>query len=409
MIALVLLGAVGILAYAQGRPASRRVAQVCLALGLTEVGATAYTALQPAAPKAPPIPPRAHVAIPGDPGGLLLPAPLFAPTASPPGTARTMLVVGDSFAFGQGVAEHEPFAALLAAQHPDLRVVNLGVPGFDAFTTLELTRDLGLAFQPDLILWTFVLNDLGGGVPPAGTTDGGTDDLIVDRTSSAATTGVHALDLALRGWRAWRMDRAITTSYRASFDPNAPDDRVRLLRQQARALAQTAAAVGVPVHVALFPLLHELDAYPFADLHDTLRGWFEEDGLAVIDLRHAFAGQDATTLWVSPRDHHPNAEAHRLAAQAIAASLPAPGPDAAHDLCAVPRPPGHPGHTVCRAPQDAAAWLNWSYYQHGIGRTERPQFIARDLLARIGATRAWTLGDEPTQQDATSFVQALRP
>jgi hypothetical protein len=76
-------------------------------------------------------------------------------------------------------------------------------------------------------------------------------------------------------------------------------------------------AQGVRFGVAAFPLLHRLDDYPFRDVHTVLRTGCERAGVPFIDLLPAFEGQRAEGLWVHPSDHHPNAQAHALAAEAL--------------------------------------------------------------------------------------------
>jgi lysophospholipase L1-like esterase len=86
----------------------------------------------------------------------------------PAGTCR-VLVIGDSVAFGWGVAEDEAFPRvverlLAAAGWPGdgrrVEVVNAGVPGWGAPNELVFLRDEGLGLEPDLVLVTLVNNDL---------------------------------------------------------------------------------------------------------------------------------------------------------------------------------------------------------------------------------------------------------
>ena len=86
-----------------------------------------------------------------------------------------------------------------------------------------------------------------------------------------------------------------------------------------RAAAALCEARGTGFGVAMFPLLHRLDDYPFADVHGAVATACRGAGVAFVDLLPAFEGQDAETLWVHPSDHHPNARAHALAAEALRA------------------------------------------------------------------------------------------
>ena len=70
--------------------------------------------------------------------------------------------------------------------------------------------------------------------------------------------------------------------------------------------------------VASWPLLVDLDAYPFTAADETIARFCEGAGIPRLDLRAALQGQTAESLWVHPVDHHPNEIAHRLAAGALA-------------------------------------------------------------------------------------------
>jgi lysophospholipase L1-like esterase len=90
------------------------------------------------------------------------------PIAKPPDTYR-ILVLGDSIAFGFGVAEKDAFPRVverqlrdhtLRAGHPRVEVINAGVPGWNLVNSYLFLKERGLAFQPDLVLLTLVNNDV---------------------------------------------------------------------------------------------------------------------------------------------------------------------------------------------------------------------------------------------------------
>jgi len=78
-----------------------------------------------------------------------------------------ILVLGDSQAFGFGVADDETFSAQLehslATRHPALRVrvMNGGVPGYGTADQLAFLKSMGPKFDPDLIIVQFLsVNDI---------------------------------------------------------------------------------------------------------------------------------------------------------------------------------------------------------------------------------------------------------
>ncbi len=82
------------------------------------------------------------------------------PPVKAPGKLR-VLVLGDSFAYGIGVADGETFSARLEALDPRFEVLNSGVNGYGTAQELLLLRDQGLALRPDVVLLVFFWNDLG--------------------------------------------------------------------------------------------------------------------------------------------------------------------------------------------------------------------------------------------------------
>jgi lysophospholipase L1-like esterase len=74
--------------------------------------------------------------------------------------------IGDSYMFGQGVADDETYLARLSGPTVDLlsgrqvETVNLAVPGYNTVMEVETLRARAEALQPDLVLIEIVGNDL---------------------------------------------------------------------------------------------------------------------------------------------------------------------------------------------------------------------------------------------------------
>lgn len=65
---------------------------------------------------------------------------------------KRILVVGDSFPFGWGVLDQETFSAQLESRNPDAEVINTGVPGYGIDQMYLSYLNLGMKFQPDVVL-----------------------------------------------------------------------------------------------------------------------------------------------------------------------------------------------------------------------------------------------------------------
>lgn len=85
--------------------------------------------------------------------------------AKPEGKFR-ILVLGDSFSFGNGVTFEESYFSYLRQEikdgdRQDIGIINLGVPGYDIHNEVIYYLDEGFRYDPDVILLQFALNDWG--------------------------------------------------------------------------------------------------------------------------------------------------------------------------------------------------------------------------------------------------------
>ena len=83
-------------------------------------------------------------------------------------------------------------------------------------------------------------------------------------------------------------------------------------------LATIAAEDRTPVLVVIFPLLIQLDEYPYLEVHEQVARAARARGFDVLDLHPVLREWDAGELRLTPEDlWHPNAAAHGVVAAAI--------------------------------------------------------------------------------------------
>jgi hypothetical protein len=71
-----------------------------------------------------------------------------------------IVVLGDSYSFGNGVNDGEEYPAVLASLLADqANVVNLGVPGYGLSQEIRLLYEVGAAYDPAIVLLQFTDND----------------------------------------------------------------------------------------------------------------------------------------------------------------------------------------------------------------------------------------------------------
>jgi lysophospholipase L1-like esterase len=81
-------------------------------------------------------------------------------TAEGPFAGATVVTLGDSYTFGQGVNDGEEYPAVLARRlATSTRVVNLGVPGWGLTQEIRRYHDFGMRYRPGTVILQFSAND----------------------------------------------------------------------------------------------------------------------------------------------------------------------------------------------------------------------------------------------------------
>jgi lysophospholipase L1-like esterase len=247
--------------------------------------------------------------------------------AKPAGVTRVM-VLGDSFTEGQGVREVDTLPRRLerlldADGAGRVEVRNCGRRATD-FPQLFRNFEAILAFEPDVVVHAMVLNDAER-APAFAARQRYLNDWIVDqsRWADPEAPAFGFLDSRLLAFtgeaaRRFRVGRESTRWYREMYGPANAEGWAHTqgyLRQMDRRMR----ARGGRFLVALWPLLVGLDrGYPFEDVHRALDAFLSGAGIEHVDFLPALRGRRPADLWVYPVDMHPNAEANRLAAEALA-------------------------------------------------------------------------------------------
>ncbi len=236
------------------------------------------------------------------------------PLEKPRGVRRIVLI-GDSFAFGEGVRFEQTLGERLEHRLNEregtapVEVLNLGVGGANTLSELSYLRHRGMALGPDLILWLYVLNDAGA----AGL------DLWENFTKQYEKRWIRGSFLAsylyARVGRQILARRYIDQLVGLSKGQSNKWKRSMKRLGEARDMARSA---GAEFQVVIFPFMYRLDAgYPFSEFHDMVATYCRNNDIDVLDLLSAFLGQTDTDLWVHPSDQHPNEIGHQIAADAL--------------------------------------------------------------------------------------------
>lgn len=242
------------------------------------------------------------------------------PSLTKPEGIFRIVVIGDSVTMGEGVRVEDAYAARLerilqGAGDGRFEVINLGLSGLNLRQSLDYRLRIGLKFDPDLLVYGFTVNDLEA-LPSYRMT----------RRATPSASASRLLELVRSGRRGIGERFALRGSYRAELEENYFANPAVWFEFESdlRRLALTAKIHGACVQVLLHAHLADQRAW-LEPLFARIERAANEQGLHVTSSVPDFAGVDVESLWIGPFDAHPNAEGHRLLAQALArglASLP---------------------------------------------------------------------------------------
>ena len=202
-----------------------------------------------------------------------------------------------------------------------VEVLNCGVNAYDTLQEVIWMEREVLAYQPDLVLLQYYVNDTAArGLPvPA------PDDAVLAFASPHRSDWLARLrglsrfaDLVLDGLYR-RRGLAVYSELRTQlYEPGHPGwVRVQdALRRARDGLAERDTAFGL----VLYPFL--VERHGTLTSHDAFRivmDFCDAEGIPYLDTEPAFLAHDVDTLRVSPHDYHGNGQAHAIFAREVAA------------------------------------------------------------------------------------------
>ena len=250
-------------------------------------------------------------------------------TLAKPEGVRRAVCLGDSFTWGVGVLFDDTWPQrlerLLARERGERwEAVNLGEPGLNTVQEASKLAGEGLAYQPDVVVLGYVLNDSeDGNAAETRRAEEWVEEREQSRAAPPPLLDRSALVRLVRGRvRATIENRRRIAGFRSMYAESYPGWKAG--REALRAIGGLCREAGVPLVVAVFPLFgNPLDGrYPFAELHAKVALVAGEGGAKVVDLLPQYRDLDWRTLVVDgPNDEHPNEVAYRIASQAIARAV----------------------------------------------------------------------------------------
>ncbi|MBW2272279.1 MAG: SGNH/GDSL hydrolase family protein [Deltaproteobacteria bacterium] len=261
-----------------------------------------------------------------------------------------VLVLGDSIAFGNFLGVRKTFSyqlqQLLDADPGDFQVLNFAVGGYDTLQEVAVVSARGLEYQPDLVIVTYCLNDIG----VISTNLALLEQLELRRGNPlfrlrSLQFVMDRIDrFRLRDWVDHKNDLDVFRREYAEQIDRVDDDEEALLalmdgvsgqfpspwyRSSARVgrlrfalgwLADLSEREGFSVLVTIIPRLEgDASSYPHTAAHRIVQHEARRAGFEVIDFTEPFMKAGMENLVLGPIDRvHPNGAGHRLIAATLA-------------------------------------------------------------------------------------------
>jgi lysophospholipase L1-like esterase len=275
-----------------------------------------------------------------------------------PNTFR-IVVLGDSYTFGQGVEKDKTFPAQLEkllngmGSNVKFEVINLGFCGLNTMTEVQLLSEYGihpdtwapdpyyrgLAYQPDLVILEYTLNDSSTSWREPGQVKSFDDRFRNGEVVLRVNSGPYSLPLPDRIDKFFTMHSRLYLALFSGYNQllgllglreagtGAIESTLSRyqdnfdgwiwMNQALKQLSAIGRYTGTPLVIAIYPDMVRLSSYPFAAAHQKVKSAAESAGIPTLDMLPSFQGKNERDLIATPFDAHPNAKAHAIAAQAI--------------------------------------------------------------------------------------------
>jgi len=248
-------------------------------------------------------------------------------------SGRPVVLVGDSFTFGEGIKARDSLAYYLARRFPGLRFQNFAEAGADvsmALAQLARIRANGVKFRH--VIYFFNLND----VTPPSVFDANTYCPVKSREckSSIGLAGdmkqgppSHISKIMELVIKALQQQDSFAINYeafrRTYLDP-AYANELKNEFDKVREMAALAAKAGASLSVVVYPWLlsDSRGNYRLKAVHEVILRELKQRKVQAIDGALAFAHKaPLRTYWAHPSDAHPHGRANKILVDYLAGWL----------------------------------------------------------------------------------------
>ncbi len=249
-------------------------------------------------------------------------------TVTPKQQTHRILVVGDSFTWGDGVEPQEAYPSvmesLLRERRPNqsIEIINWSRPGWNTWRQFKSIGPQLPVLDPDLLIIGYCIND----AEPIHRRQLGELRQIMRTAHREPSNRLvvwlynhsHVAALIYDSAENRRLRKAVTAYYQTLYD-DGRSGWVRA-RDALDLFGKATRSQSIPTLLVIFPIFDSQldDRYGYRELHSKIAQAATRSGLEVLDLLPSFESYDGRDLAVEPfSDAHPSPLAHKVAAENI--------------------------------------------------------------------------------------------
>tara|TARA_Y100000310_G_scaffold287834_1_gene312980 strand:- start:4872 stop:5876 length:1005 start_codon:yes stop_codon:yes gene_type:complete len=228
-----------------------------------------------------------------------------------------IIAIGDSITFGSSVEEEDRYTEYLERNLGEgYEVINFGISGYSPTNEMEFLQEIGLEYNPDLIIVGYALNDAVARESEVGESFENCKINLLNLPINCELKEFLSESVLLQKTRAiFANDEAQQNIY---IEYHNDEERWEYLEEQYDILKEISKEENIPVIVIIFPILSDLENYEWLEVHKKVGDMLEEDNFIVIDAYDLFLDYEDIGLRATKEDPwHPNALGHQLTAEAL--------------------------------------------------------------------------------------------
>jgi hypothetical protein len=227
-----------------------------------------------------------------------------------PADVLRVVLLGDSFSFGEGVERQETFFGRLSARlqsdpSEGMRYewINMAISGGDLSTHERVYSETASRFSPDVVVLQWNTNDIHDS---AIENDHHRNIGVLYGKLVLEARAIHWSHLYRHVWFNLNLLGLSSDVSEVRADP-------ALRRANFEKLGEFKDRIApAQLVVLIFPEIAPFDPYRYQALVDSLEEFLVDRGIAYVNALPRLREHDARSLWVHPSDHHPNARAHEV-------------------------------------------------------------------------------------------------